>query len=150
MPRSLNRLSRVGTALVGLLFLLSLGEARMVTSTLTHTPVTGHLAEGGTFDGLLTVRELTVDGSGHLAATGVLAGTATPTPGTATAVPPGCRWSSVCGACPRRSVSPTALSVRWRNPARRHEAWCGRPTPTWPPARHAIVSSARHARGRVR
>jgi hypothetical protein len=59
-----------------------------VTTTLTQTPVTGSLVEGGTFEGLLTVRELTVDGRGQLAASGDLAGTATPAPGTVTPVPP--------------------------------------------------------------
>ena len=40
-------------------------------------PVVGRLEHGGTFAGRLTVEELTVNDLGQLAATGVLAGTAT-------------------------------------------------------------------------
>jgi hypothetical protein len=50
--------------------------------------VTGQLAAGGAFHGWLTVHALRVDASGQLSATGILTGTATTTPGTATPIPP--------------------------------------------------------------
>jgi hypothetical protein len=55
---------------------------------LTQMPVTGRLEHGGTFAGRLTVEELTVNDPGQLAATGVLAGTATPEAGNTTPIPP--------------------------------------------------------------
>jgi len=73
---------------LGLLLPLPQGEAYVVTQTLTQTPVTGRLADGGTFHGRLTVQTLTVDEDGQLAATGVLTGTALPAAGRATKVPP--------------------------------------------------------------
>jgi hypothetical protein len=73
---------------LGLLLPLQPGEAYVVTQTLTQTPVTGRLADGGTFHGRLTVQTLTVDEDGQLAATGVLTGTALPAAGRATKVPP--------------------------------------------------------------
>jgi len=87
MPRSWRILRGVGTALVGLLLLLQPSAAHVVTTTLTATPVTGQLADGTPFDGWLTVHELLIDAEGHLAATGVLAGTALTAPDTATTVP---------------------------------------------------------------
>ena len=66
---------------------LPLAEAYVVTKTLTQTPVTGRLADGGTFHGRLTVQAVTVDEDGQLVATGILAGTATPAVGRATKVP---------------------------------------------------------------
>ena len=59
-----------------------------VKRVLTQMPVTGRLEHGGTFAGRLTIEELTVNDLGQLAATGVLAGTATPKAGNATPVPP--------------------------------------------------------------
>jgi len=55
---------------------------------LKNLPVIGKLADGGQFTGRLTIKAFTVDDLGQLAATGVLAGTATPQSGTATALPP--------------------------------------------------------------
>jgi len=59
-----------------------------VKRVLTQMQVTGRLRHGGTFAGRLTVEELTVNELGQLAATGVLAGTATPEAGSATPIPP--------------------------------------------------------------
>jgi hypothetical protein len=73
---------------LGLVLPLQPGEAYVVTQTLTQTPVTGRLADGGTFHGRLTIQTLTVDEDGQLAATGVLTGTALPAAGRATKVPP--------------------------------------------------------------
>jgi len=73
---------------LGLLLPLPQGEAYVVTQTLTQTPVTGRLADGGTFHGRLTVQTLTVDDDGQLAVTGVLTGTALSVAGRATKVPP--------------------------------------------------------------
>ena len=73
---------------LGLLLPLPQGEAAVVTQTLTQTPVSGRLADGGTFHGRLTVQRVTVGEDGQLAATGVLTGTARPTTGSATTVPP--------------------------------------------------------------
>ena len=50
-------------------------------------PVAGSLAEGGTFHGRLTLQTLRRDAAGHLVATGVLSGTATPAAGRATKIP---------------------------------------------------------------
>ncbi len=50
-------------------------------------PVTGRLADGGTFHGRLTVQAVTVDADGQLVAAGVLSGTATPTAGRPAKVP---------------------------------------------------------------
>jgi hypothetical protein len=76
----------VNTAL-GLLFQLPPGEASVVAKTLAQTPVTGRLADGGTFHGRLTLQALRLDEAGQLVATGVLSGTAMPTAGRATTVP---------------------------------------------------------------
>jgi hypothetical protein len=65
------------------LLLLQLGEAYVVTKTLSQTPVTGRLADGGTFHGQLTVQAFTADDEGQVAATGVLSGTATTAAGRA-------------------------------------------------------------------
>jgi len=73
---------------VGLLLPLRPSAAHRVTHTLTQTPVTGRLAAGGTFHGRLTIHAFTVDAEGQLAATGVLTGTATTAPRTATKIPP--------------------------------------------------------------
>jgi hypothetical protein len=72
---------------LGLLHSLPHGEASVGAKTLTQTPVTGRLADGGTFHGRLTLQALTRDEAGHLVATGVLSGTATPAAGHATNVP---------------------------------------------------------------
>ena len=47
----------------------------------------GRLADGGTFHGRLTLQALTLDAAGHLVASGVLAGTATPSSGRVTKIP---------------------------------------------------------------
>src|SRR5438067_8802741 len=52
-------------------------EGVRVKHVLTRMPVAGHLTDGGTFAGRLTVEKLTVNDLGQLAATGVLTGTAT-------------------------------------------------------------------------
>ena len=88
MARCLRSLVLGIMAGLGLLLPLQQGEAYVVTQTLTQTPVTGRLADGGTFHGRLTVQTLTVDEDGQLAATGVLTGTALPAAGRATKVPP--------------------------------------------------------------
>jgi hypothetical protein len=67
--------------------LLPPGAAAVVAKTLVQTPVTGRLADGGTFHGRLSLQALRLDEGGHLVATGVLAGTATPAAGRATKVP---------------------------------------------------------------
>lgn len=74
----------VGTTLVSLLFLLGISQAAVITKTLTQMPVTGRLADGGTFHGRLTLQALRLDVDGSLVATGVLSGTATPAVGRAT------------------------------------------------------------------
>jgi hypothetical protein len=75
------------SAALGLLFPLPLGEAAVVAKTLAHTPVTGRLADGGTFQGRLTLQALRFDADGQILATGVLSGTATPVAGRTTKVP---------------------------------------------------------------
>ena len=77
----------VGTTLVSLLLLLGHSTASVIAKTLAQTPVTGRLADGGTFHGRLTLQALTLDEAGQLLATGVLAGTATPAAGRRTTVP---------------------------------------------------------------
>jgi hypothetical protein len=72
---------------LGLLLPLPLGEAAVVAKTLARTPVSGCLADGGTFQGRLTLQALRFDEAGHLVATGVLAGTATSAAGCTTKVP---------------------------------------------------------------
>jgi hypothetical protein len=72
---------------LGLLLPLPPGEASVVAKTLAQMPVTGRLADGGTFQGRLTLQALQFDEAGHLVATGVLSGTATPAAGRATKVP---------------------------------------------------------------
>ena len=76
----------VSTAL-GLLRPPPLGEAASVAKTLAQTPVTGRLADGGTFQGRLTLQALRFDEAGELVATGVLLGTATPAAGRTMKVP---------------------------------------------------------------
>ena len=88
MARCLRSLVLGIMAGLGLLLPLPQGEAYVVTQTLTQTPVTGRLADGGTFHGRLTVQTLTVDEDGQLAVTGVLTGTALSVAGRATKVPP--------------------------------------------------------------
>jgi len=75
-------------AVMGPLLPLRPGEAYVVTKTLSQTPVTGRLADGGTFHGQLTVQAFTVNEEGQVAATGVLSGTATTAAGQATKVAP--------------------------------------------------------------
>jgi hypothetical protein len=72
---------------MGLLLQLPLGEAAVVAKTLAQTPVTGRLADGGTFHGRLTLQALRFDEAGELVATGILSGTAMPAAGRATKVP---------------------------------------------------------------
>ena len=74
------------SAALGLLLPLPPGEAAVVAKTIAQTPVTGRLADGGTFHGRLTVQAVTVDADGQLVAAGVLSGTATPTAGRTTKV----------------------------------------------------------------
>lgn len=88
MPRYLLFLLLVMTFLVELVSPLKHSEAFVVKNTLQQMPVTGRLADGGTFVGRLTVQGLTVDDLGQLSATGRLTGTAIPQTGTATAIPP--------------------------------------------------------------
>src|SRR5262245_45547786 len=76
----------VGTVL-GLLLPLPPSEAAVVAKTLVQTPVTGRLADGGTFQGWLTLQALRFDEDGQIVATGVLSGTATPAVGRTTKVP---------------------------------------------------------------
>ena len=76
----------MSTAL-GLLLPLLPGETAVVAKTLAQTPVTGRLADGGTFQGRLTLQALRFDEAGELIATGVLSGTATPAVGRTTKVP---------------------------------------------------------------
>jgi len=87
MPRHLMFLLFVVIA-VGCAVPLGHSEVVGVKRVLTQMPVTGRLRHGGTFAGRLTVEELTVNEFGQLAATGVLAGTATPEAGSATPIPP--------------------------------------------------------------
>jgi hypothetical protein len=71
-------------------FVTPLGHSKVVGGkhVLTQMPVVGRLEHGGTFAGQLTVEALTVNDLGQLAATGVLAGTATPHAGSAIQLPP--------------------------------------------------------------
>jgi hypothetical protein len=71
----------------GLLLPLPLSEAAGVAKTLAQTPVTGRLADGGTFQGRLTLQALRFDEDGPIVATGILSGTATPAAGRTTKVP---------------------------------------------------------------
>ena len=75
------------SAALGLMRPLPPSEAHVVAKTLAQTPVTGRLADGGTFHGRLTLQALAFDEAGQLIATGVLSGTATPATGRATTVP---------------------------------------------------------------
>lgn len=88
MQRHLISLLLIVTAGVGLLLLLGSSEAFGDKHPLQQLPVTGRLADGGTFTGRLTVQELMTDDRGQLAASGVLTGTAVPQTGTATKIPP--------------------------------------------------------------
>ena len=87
MPRHLMFLVLV-VAAVGCAVPQGHSEVVGVKRVLTQMPVTGRLRHGGTFAGRLTVEELTINELGQLAATGVLAGTATPETGSATPIPP--------------------------------------------------------------
>ena len=87
MARHRHSALLVGTTLVSLLLLLGPSTASVVTKTLAQTPVTGRLADGGTFHGRLTGQAVTVDADGQLVAAGVLSGTATPAAGRTTKVP---------------------------------------------------------------
>jgi hypothetical protein len=86
MRRSLLSIVCGVIAGLGLLLPLLPGEAAVVAKTLVHTPVTGRLADGGTFHGRLTLQAVRRDATGDLVATGVLSGTATPAVGRATKV----------------------------------------------------------------
>src|SRR5262245_41208199 len=86
MARHRRSLLLVGTTLVSLLLWLGHSQASVVTKTLAQTPVSGRLADGGTFHGRLTLQTLTLDEAGQLVATGVLSGTATPAGGRATTI----------------------------------------------------------------
>jgi hypothetical protein len=72
---------------MGLLLPLPLGEAAVVVKPLVQMPVTGRLADGGTFHGRLTLQAVRFDEAGELVATGVLAGMAKPASGRTTKVP---------------------------------------------------------------
>ena len=87
MPRHLMLLLLVVLA-VGCAVPLGYSEVVGVRHVLRQIPVAGRLEHGGTFAGQLTVEALTVNELGQLAATGVLAGTATPGAGSATPIPP--------------------------------------------------------------
>ena len=87
MIRGLLWLVVGGSAALGLLLPRLPSAAAGVATTLTQAPVTGRLADGGTFHGRLTLQALTLDEAGALVATGVLAGTATPAAGRTTKVP---------------------------------------------------------------
>jgi len=87
MPRHWMFLLLVVLA-VGSTVPLGHSEVVGVGHVLKQIPVAGRLKHGGTFAGRLTVEELTVNELGQLAATGVLAGTATPEAGSATPVSP--------------------------------------------------------------
>ena len=75
------------TAVGALMVPLRQSAASTVTQTLTQTPVTGRLAEGGTFAGQLTVHTVALDDEGQLVATGSLSGTVAPASGVAIALP---------------------------------------------------------------
>ena len=75
------------STVLGLLLPLPPSEAAVVAKTLVQTPVTGRLADGGTFQGWLTLQALRFDEDGQIVATGVLSGTATPAVGRTTKVP---------------------------------------------------------------
>ena len=87
MPRHLMFVLLVVIA-VGYAIPLGHSEVVGVRRVLTQMPVTGRLEHGGTFAGWLTVEELTVNDLGQLAATGMLAGTASTKEGDAIPVPP--------------------------------------------------------------
>src|SRR6266851_3662773 len=87
MSRHVRSFLLVVTTIGSLLLPLPPGEAAVVAKTLAQTPVTGRLADGGTFHGWLMLQALTLDEAGHLVATGVLSGTARPAVGRATKVP---------------------------------------------------------------
>ena len=88
MQRYLLSLLLMITSLAGLVLTPGHSEAFVVKDALRQMPVTGQLADGGTFAGRLTVQGLTVNDLGQLSATGVLTGTAISQTGTATTVPP--------------------------------------------------------------
>ena len=87
MRRSLLSIVFGVSAGLGLLLPLLQGEAAVVAKTLVQMPVTGRLADGGTFHGRLTLQALRFDAAGELVATGVLSGTAVPAAGRPTKVP---------------------------------------------------------------
>ena len=86
MQRPLRVLLLVVIAAAGCVLPLRSSAARVMTHTLTQTPVTGQLAAGGTFRGRLTVHELNMDDQGQLVVTGVLTGLARTAPGTTTQI----------------------------------------------------------------
>ena len=75
------------SAALGLLRPRPPGAAAGGATTLAQTPVTGRLADGGTFHGRLTLQALRFDEGGELVAIGVLSGTATPAAGRTTKMP---------------------------------------------------------------
>ena len=87
MTRFLLSLVLGVSPVLGLLLPLPPSEAAVVAKTLVQIPVTGRLADGGTFQGRLTLQALRLDETGELVAIGVLAGTATPAVGRVTKVP---------------------------------------------------------------
>ena len=87
MTRFLRSMVLGVSAALGLLFALPLSEAAGVAKTLAQTPVIGRLADGGTFQGRLTLQALRFDEDGQIVATGVLSGTVTPAAGRPTKVP---------------------------------------------------------------
>lgn len=86
MKRHLTFLALVVICLAVLMLPLRDSEAFVVKSTMKKMPVTGRLADGGTFTGRLTVERLTVDDLDQLSATGVLTGTAITREGTTTKI----------------------------------------------------------------
>jgi hypothetical protein len=101
---------------LGLLRPLPQGEAAVVAKSLAQTPVTGRLADGGTFHGRLTLQALRLDEDGQLVATGVLAGTAPPAAGRTTQVPAHTFTTPVAlldlrGTCPTLVVDLAPLTV---------------------------------------
>jgi hypothetical protein len=88
MQRHLRWLFLVVTVVVGLLLPRGHSEAVVIKHALQQLPVTGQLADGGTFTGRLTVHALNVNDLGQLAATGILTGTASPQAGGTTTIAP--------------------------------------------------------------
>lgn len=87
MPRPPLAVCLVLAALAGRPLPPAAGEAAGPMPPLHRAPVTGRLADGGTFRGQLTLEALAVDDDGPLRATGALTGTARPTAGRPVTLP---------------------------------------------------------------